>query len=76
MIIKFNYLPEILHLCIVNGMFFFMLLSSSIIICRLRDSLIIDPPPEIDGLKLIWRVMKYILLETSIPIEAKCFHIQ
>ena len=58
-LMKYQYQPQIEQLCIVNGICFSMLLSSSIIICRLRNSLIIDPPPEIDGLKLIWRVMKY-----------------
>ena len=38
---------------------FLFLLFSSAITYSSRHILIIDPPPEIDGLKLIWRVMKY-----------------
>ena len=58
-LLKYQYQSQIEQLCIVNGLCFSMLLLSSIIIRRLRHSFIIDPPPEIDGLKLIWRVMKY-----------------
>ena len=58
-LMKYQYIPQIEQLCIVNGICLIMLIFCVTIICRLRHSLIIDPPPEIDGLKLIWRVMKY-----------------
>lgn len=46
-------------LAIINGLWFLLLLLSAIVTYRLRHILIIDPPPKIDGLRLIWRVMKY-----------------
>ena len=58
-LMKYQYQPQIEQLCIVNGICLIMLIFCVTIIFRLRHSLIIDPPPEIDGLKLIWRVMKY-----------------